>query len=135
MRIHQTIRVATVVLVSAVSTIPALADSSPAVHLMARIWLLAGNATDAETDTVLARADALSGTISSCEDFRLAHSPGLFRDYGWVSLDDIPPEIRAIAVNQSIGIPSQGIRQDFTVDVFVVCGRVTLYPAPPIHRW
>lgn len=95
-----------------------------AVHLVQAIWPLAPNAADKEVDSAQQQADAISGTPRTCDEFqRLVPAGANFRDFGKVQLDDMPPEIRDIATNQEIGVPTKGIRGGGGIAVFVVCDR------------
>jgi peptidyl-prolyl cis-trans isomerase SurA len=94
------------------------------VHLVQLIWPLASNAADKEIEAAQQQADAFSGTTRTCEEFQRSAPPGAnFRDFGRVSVDDMPPEIREIATNQEIGAPTKGIRGDGGIAVFVICDR------------
>jgi peptidyl-prolyl cis-trans isomerase SurA len=94
------------------------------VHLVQVLWPLPPNAADKEVESAQQQADAFSGTTRTCQDFqRLAPLGANFRDFGRVRLDDMPPEVRKIATNQSIGAPTEGIRGDGGVAIFVVCDR------------
>jgi hypothetical protein len=94
------------------------------VHLVQAIWPLPPNAPERDVDSAQSAADALGDGLHGCADFQHAlPNSSFFRDFGWVLLDDMPAEIRAIAANQPIGVPTAGIRDDGGVAVFVVCGR------------
>jgi peptidyl-prolyl cis-trans isomerase SurA len=94
------------------------------VHLVQLIWPLAPNAADKEIDAAQQQADTFSGTTRTCDEFQRATPAGAnFRDFGRVSLDDMPPDIRQIATNQEIGAPTKGIRGDGGIAVFEICDR------------
>jgi hypothetical protein len=100
------------------------ADGPTTVHIIQAIWPLPPKASEQEVDAALRQADALAGSVQGCDNFQRAVPEGSnFRDFGWVSIDDMPPEIRDLAVNQKIGVPSNGIRGDGGVAVFVICAR------------
>jgi peptidyl-prolyl cis-trans isomerase SurA len=96
------------------------------VHLVQLLWPLAPNAADKEIDAAQQLADSFSGKTRTCEEFqRMAPdaAPAQFRDFGRVALDDMPPEIRDIATNTPIGMPTKGIRGDGGIAIFVVCDK------------
>jgi hypothetical protein len=102
----------------------ARADEPTKVHLVQAIWPLRSNASEQDVDAAQHAADALAEGAHGCDDFRRTlPSTFTFRDFGWISLDGMPPEARAIAVNQELGVPTMGIRGDGGMMVFVVCGR------------
>jgi peptidyl-prolyl cis-trans isomerase SurA len=87
---------------------------------------LAPNASDKEVQAAQDQADAFAGKPRSCEEFeRIAPdaAPARFRDFGYVPLDEMPPEIRNYAINQPIGSPTRGIRGTGGIAVFVICDR------------
>jgi peptidyl-prolyl cis-trans isomerase SurA len=96
------------------------------VHLVQLLWPLAPNASDKEIQSAQDQADHFSGKSHSCEEFeRLAQdaAPAVFRDFGRIEIDAIPPEIRSYAINQQLGTPTPGIRGDGGIAVFVICDR------------
>jgi peptidyl-prolyl cis-trans isomerase SurA len=96
------------------------------VHIVQLLWPLTPDASDKEVQAAQSQADTFSGKPHSCQDFQqLAgeQAGAQFRDFGRVGLDEMPPEIRQLAVNQPIGTPTAGIRGDGGIAVFVVCDR------------
>jgi peptidyl-prolyl cis-trans isomerase SurA len=98
------------------------------VHLIRLLWPLTPNASDKEVKSAQEQADAFSGKTQNCEEFqRLARSGDAgtanFTDMGRVPVDDMPPEIRQMVMNQQVGQPTNGIRGDGGVAIFVVCDR------------
>jgi peptidyl-prolyl cis-trans isomerase SurA len=96
------------------------------VHIVQLLWPLASNASDKEVQAVQEQADAVSGKTRSCDEFaRLAPDfrPAVYRDFGQVALDEMPPEIRDYGINQPIGSPTPGIRGDGGIAVFMICDR------------
>lgn len=99
------------------------------VHLVRLLWSLAPNASDKEVKSAQDLADAFSSKTQSCEEFSRAAQSGEaggnanFTDMGRVPVDDMPPEIRQMVMNQQVGQPTAGIRGDGGVAIFVVCDR------------
>ena len=94
------------------------------VHMVQLIWRLNTNPSDKEVQSAQDQADAYAGKVTSCDEFeRDAPETAVFRDFGRVRFDDMPPEIRQIASTQPIGQPTKGIRGTGGVAVFVICDR------------
>jgi peptidyl-prolyl cis-trans isomerase SurA len=96
------------------------------VHLVRLLWELAPNASEREVALAQEQADAFSGKSANCEEFRrLAEdvASAEFTDLGNQPVDNMPPEIRDLALNRPIGSPTPGIRGNGGVAIFVVCDR------------
>jgi peptidyl-prolyl cis-trans isomerase SurA len=97
------------------------------VHLVRLLWPLAPNASEREGQAAQEQADAFSSKQAhSCEEFeRLAQdaAPAVFTDMGRVPVDEMPPEIRNLVITQPVGEPTNAIRGDGGVAIFVVCDR------------
>jgi peptidyl-prolyl cis-trans isomerase SurA len=103
-------------------------DTAPGiVHMVRLLWPLTPNAADAEVKAAQEQADAFSGKAAhSCEEFeRMAQdaAPAVFTDLGRIPVSEMPPEIRTMVMNQQVGAPSDAIRGDGGVAIFVVCDR------------
>ena len=102
-------------------------DVAPgAVHMIRLVWPLAPNAADKEIESAQEQADAFAGKSRSCEEFQRAAqdaAPAVYDDMGRIAIDDMAPELRAIAINQEIGQPTPGIRASQGIAIFVVCDR------------
>ena len=102
-------------------------DVAPgSVHMVRLLWQLTTNAAEKEIQSAQEQADAFAGKTRSCEEFqRLAQdaAPAVFTDLGRVPVDDLPPELRDMVINQDVGQPTSGIRGDGGVAIFVVCDR------------
>jgi peptidyl-prolyl cis-trans isomerase SurA len=97
------------------------------VHMVRLLWALAPNASDGEVKSAQEQADAFAGkSAGSCGEFeRLANdaAPAVFTDLGRIPIDDMPPEIRTMVMNREVGRPTDAIRGDGGVAIFVVCDR------------
>jgi peptidyl-prolyl cis-trans isomerase SurA len=99
------------------------------VHLVRLLWSLAPNASEKEVKSAQELADAFSTKTQSCDAFSRAAQSGeaggnaSFTDMGRVPVDDMPPDIRQMVINQQVGQPTAGIRGDGGVAIFVVCDR------------
>ncbi|HVM82483.1 MAG TPA: peptidylprolyl isomerase [Candidatus Binatia bacterium] len=94
------------------------------VHMVQLIWPLNRNPSDKEVQSAQDQADAYAGKVTSCDEFeREAPETAGFRDFGRVRFDDMPPEIRQMAMTQPIGTPTKGVRGTGGVAVFVICDR------------
>ena len=103
---------------------PPQADGPTALHLMRMLWQLPPNALEDDLFAALRAADAFWEKAPNCQEFdRPVPYGAVFRDFGWVSVDDLPIRIRNEAMRQPIDIPIRGVRDDTGVLVYVVCGR------------
>lgn len=97
------------------------------VHLVRLLWPLAPNASEGEVKSAQEQADAFSTKQAhSCEEFeRLSEdaAPAAFTDLGRVPVDTMPPEIRNMVITQQVGEPTNAVRGDGGVAIFVVCDR------------
>lgn len=97
------------------------------VHMVRLLWPLTPNASAREVEAAQEQADAFSKKEAhSCEEFeRLSQDAqsARFQDMGRPKVDDMPPEIRDMVINQPVGEPTSAIRGDGGVAIFVVCDR------------
>jgi peptidyl-prolyl cis-trans isomerase SurA len=97
------------------------------VHLIRLLWPLAPNASEKEVQSAQEQADGFAGKAAhSCQEFQtLAEdaASARFDDMGRVPVDNMPPEIRNMVMTQQVGEPSNAIRGDGGVAIFVVCDR------------
>ncbi|MGH6959178.1 MAG: peptidylprolyl isomerase, partial [Dongiaceae bacterium] len=87
---------------------------------------LQGGATPAEADEAIARARALTGGATSCEDIAQVAAeigPGSSALIGNVTIGELPPALQPVAAGQPIGQPTEPVRVQDGIAVYVVCER------------
>lgn len=115
-----------IVLVRSTRVIDARAVAAGTVALEQILWAMPENAAESEVNRAISQANTLIPRIQSCADMAaLANeaAPGVYRNLGNVPVNDLHPAIQPYALNQAIGVPTQPLRTNRGVGVFVVCDR------------
>jgi peptidyl-prolyl cis-trans isomerase SurA len=100
-------------------------SSSGIVKLQQVLWALPLNAAESEINRATSEANTLATQIQSCADLPAAadKSGGVHRDLGSVLVTDLPQDVQTAALNLPIGVPSEPIRTDRGVGLYIVCDR------------
>ncbi len=100
--------------------------SSGLVNLHQIFWSLPNNAAESEVGKSVSQANTLATDIQGCADLaKVAEKAGsgAYRDLGSVPVADLPPEVQIAALNLPLGVPSEPIRTERGVGLYVVCDR------------
>ena len=90
------------------------------------LWSLPANAAESEVNRAISQANTIVPKIESCAQMsQIAHeaSPGVYRELGSVPVNDLPEQVRTVAINQPVDVPSHPIRTDQGVGLYVICAR------------
>jgi len=90
------------------------------------LWSMPANAADKEVNRAISQAKTIAGKIENCGQMaEAAHdaSPGVYRELGSVPVNDLPKEVRSVAINQPIDVPSDPIRTNQGVGLYLICNR------------
>lgn len=102
------------------------ATSDGTVNVKLILWSLAANAAESEVNRAISQAKTIAPTIESCAqmpDVAAEAAPGVYRELGNVLVSELPEEVRTVAINQAIDIPSDPIRTKQGIGLYVVCDR------------
>ncbi len=100
--------------------------TSGVVNLRQILWPLEANATDGAAERARAEAKKLAPDIQGCEtlpDVVRKAGTGLYRDLGSILVEDLPADIESAALNLPIGVPSEPIRSERGIGLYVICER------------
>lgn len=90
------------------------------------LWSLPSNAADSEVNRAISQANTVSGKIEDCGQMAEVApdaSPGVYRELGSVLVSELPEQVRNIAINQPIDVPSDPIRTAQGVGLYLICDR------------
>jgi peptidyl-prolyl cis-trans isomerase SurA len=90
------------------------------------LWPLPANAADSEVNRAMSQARTVAGRIENCGQMaQVAQeaSPGVYRELGSVPVNDLPQQVQSIAINQPIDVPSNPVRVNQGVGLYLICGR------------
>lgn len=90
------------------------------------LWSLPSNAAESEVNRAISQANTMAGKIESCDqmsDVAEEATPGVYRELGSVPVNDLPPEVQTVAINQPIDVPSNPVRTDRGVGLYLICAR------------
>ncbi|MGH6892540.1 MAG: peptidylprolyl isomerase [Dongiaceae bacterium] len=90
------------------------------------LWSLPPNAAESEVNRAISQASTVSGKIESCSQVaQVAQeaSPGVYRELGSVLVSELPEQVRNVAINQPIDVPSDPIRTAQGVGLYLICDR------------
>jgi peptidyl-prolyl cis-trans isomerase SurA len=90
------------------------------------LWSLPPNAAETEVNRAISQANTMAGKIESCDqmsDVAEEATPGVYRELGSVPVNDLPPEVQTVAINQPIDVPSNPVRTDQGVGLYLICAR------------
>jgi peptidyl-prolyl cis-trans isomerase SurA len=96
------------------------------VNLKQILWSLPSNAAESEVNRAFSQAKTVSTKIESCgqmPEVADEANPGVYRELGNVPVGDLPEQLRGIALNQPIDVPSKPVRTQQGVLIYVVCDR------------
>jgi peptidyl-prolyl cis-trans isomerase SurA len=102
------------------------ATSTGSVTVKQILWSLPPNAAESEVNRAISQANTTAPKIESCAQMaQIAHeaSPGVYRELGSVPVNDLPEQVRSVAINQPVDVPSPPIRTDQGVGLYVICAR------------
>jgi len=100
--------------------------TSGKVALKRILWSLPDNAADSEVTKANDEAKNVASGIRSCDDMEkaAANAPdAAYSDLGTVNVDELAPVVQSSAINQPVGLPTQPIRTNQGVGLYVVCSR------------
>lgn len=89
-------------------------------------WSLPANAADKEVNRAISQAKTLAGKIENCgqmSEIANEASPGVYRELGSVLVNDLPKQVQSIAINQPIDVPSDPVRTNQGVGLYLICAR------------
>lgn len=90
------------------------------------LWSLPSNAADSEVTKASDAAKNIAAGIRSCDDVQkaAANAPeAAYSDLGTMNVDELAPVLQPSAINQPIGLPTQPIRTNQGIGIYVVCSR------------
>ena len=90
------------------------------------LWSLPPNAAESEVNRAISQARTLSGMIENCgqmAEVAADADPGVYRELGSVPVSDLPEEVRRVAINQPIDVPSDPIRTSQGIGLYLICAR------------
>jgi len=90
------------------------------------LWSLPANAADKEVNRAISQAKMVAGKIENCGQMvEVANeaSPGVYRELGSVPVNDLPKQVQSVAINQPIDLPSDPIRTNQGVGLYLICAR------------
>lgn len=90
------------------------------------LWSLPANAADKEVNRAISQAKTVAGKIENCgqmSEVAQEASPGVYRELGSVLVNDLPKQVQSVAINQPVDVPSDPIRTDQGVGLYVICKR------------
>jgi peptidyl-prolyl cis-trans isomerase SurA len=90
------------------------------------LWSLPPNAAESEVNRAFSQAKTVAGKIENCgqmSEVAGEASPGVYRELGSVSVNDLPQQVQSIAINQPIDLPSAPIRVSQGVGLYLICAR------------
>jgi peptidyl-prolyl cis-trans isomerase SurA len=90
------------------------------------LWSLPPNAAEIEVNRAISQANTMAGKIEGCEqmsDVAEEATPGVYRELGSVPVNDLPPEVQTVAINQPIDVPSNPVRTSQGVGLYLICAR------------
>lgn len=90
------------------------------------LWSLPANAADKEVNRAISQAKTIAGKIENCNQVSQVAaeaSPGVYRELGSVPVNDLPQQVQSVAINQPIDVPSDPIRTDQGVGLYLICSR------------
>ncbi len=90
------------------------------------LWSLPPNAAESEVNRAISQAKTMSGKIENCGQMvQVAQeaSPGIYRELGSVLVSDLPRQVQNVAINQPIDVPSDPIRTEQGVGLYLICDR------------
>lgn len=90
------------------------------------LWSLPSNAAESEVNRAISQANTVAGGIENCNQMAEVAGeadPGVYRELGSVPVNDLPPEVRSIAINQPVDVPSRPVRTAQGVGLYMICAR------------
>lgn len=90
------------------------------------LWSLPPNAADSEVNRAISQANTIAGKIENCDqmsDVAGEATPGVYRELGSVPVNDLPPEVQTVAINQPVDVPSNPVRTERGVGLYLICAR------------
>lgn len=90
------------------------------------LWSLPPNAAEKEVNRAISQARTIAGKIESCGQMsQVAQeaTPGIYRELGSVPVNDLPQQVQSLAINQPVDVPSNPIRTDQGVGLYLICAR------------
>lgn len=90
------------------------------------LWSLPPNAAESEINRAISQANTVAGMIENCGQMaQVANEadPGVYRELGSVPVNDLPPQVQTIAINQPIDVPSNPVRTNQGVGLYLICAR------------
>ncbi len=100
------------------------ADGTVNVKLL--LWPLTANAAENEVNRAISQAKTLAPQIEGCEQMSQIAAdaaPAVYRELGNVLVSELPKEARNMAINQPIDLPSDPIRINQGIAMYVICDR------------
>ncbi len=90
------------------------------------LWSLPANAAESEVNRAFSQAKTVAGKIENCGQMaEVANeaSPGVYRELGSVPVNDLPQQVQSIAINQPVDVPSNPVRVNQGVGLYLICAR------------
>lgn len=90
------------------------------------LWSLPPNAAESEVNRAISQANTIAGKIENCgqmPEVAAEADPGVYRELGSVPVNDLPPQVQKIAINQPVDVPSNPVRTDQGVGLYLICAR------------
>jgi peptidyl-prolyl cis-trans isomerase SurA len=90
------------------------------------LWSLPPNAAESEINRAISQARTLAGRIENCAqvaEVAADADPGVYRELGSVPVGDLPEEVKTVAINQPIDVPSDPIRTAQGIGLYLICAR------------
>ena len=96
------------------------------VNVKQLLWPLTANAAENEVNRAISQAKTVAPQIEGCAQMpQIAAdaAPAVYRELGNVLVSDLPKEARNMAINQPIDLPSDPIRTNQGIVLYVICDR------------
>lgn len=96
------------------------------VNVKQLLWPLTANAAETEVNRAISQAKTLAPQIEGCAQMAQIAAdaaPAVYRELGNVLVSDLPKEARNVAINQPVDLPSDPIRTNQGIVLYVICDR------------
>jgi len=96
------------------------------VNVKQLLWPLTANAAENEVNRAISQAKTVAPQIEGCAQMpQIAAdaAPAVYRELGNVLVSDLPKEARNMAINQPIDLPSDPIRTNQGIVLYMICDR------------
>jgi peptidyl-prolyl cis-trans isomerase SurA len=107
-------------------TAGAAATADGTVNVKLLLWSLAKNAAESEVNRAISQAQTIAPKIESCSqmpEIAGEAAPAVYRELGNVLVSELPEQVRTVAINQPIDVPSDPVRTSQGIGLYMICDR------------